>query len=197
MKNTLSIAVVALLSLLIASSAHADLCDDMSSTANFDSGFNGTTASSDGSLVTITRGDDTMDSGIDWQPGGSGFFSYTSDSLLTLTPENSPINTAQYDVNILYFDGSNNFLNEVSWLSTTSTASQSIDVSTLFSDPNASGYLVRIRVIGATGTTKTFDKMSAVNSVPEPSSAAALGLILLTFTMRRRRGVVRDRKSWI
>jgi len=185
MKKT--IAFVALLSLLITSAAFADLCDDMSTTTNFDPGFNGTTASSDGSFVTITRGDDTTDSGIDWRPGGNGFIPYDTMSLLTIEPFNDPGNNAQYDVNILYFDGANNFLNETNWLSTTSSTTQTIDVRTLFSDPNVDSFFVRIRVIGATGTTKTLDKISAVSAVPEPSSTMAFGLILVSLGIRRRR----------
>lgn len=165
---------------------NADLVDDLSTTANFSPGFNGTTAVSDGNFVTITRGDDTMDSGIDWRPGGTGFFSYDDASVLTVTPFDDAGNNSQYDVNILYFDSAGGFLSEVNWLSTTGTTPETTNVTTLFSDPNVDQFFVRIRVINSEGTTKVFDEISAVNAVPEPTATIILMMIAGLTTRRRR-----------
>ena len=102
MKN-LAFALTLFSLVIFAATASADLCDHLDTNENFGSGFNGTTAVANGdSTVTITRvGAGDADANIDWRPGGDGFFSLSTESVVTLSPFADVNNNAFYDVNIL------------------------------------------------------------------------------------------------
>ena len=171
--------------------ANAGLVDELDTANNFSSGFGGTTAMANGdSTVTITRGQDGLsDAGIDWLIGGTTNFDLFNQNFVTLTPLDDVDNDGNYDVNILFFDSSGVFVEEVDWFSTTATTLASIDVATLTSNASSAQFSVRIRVLGDVDDTKIFDRFTAEGestAVPEPSTACLLALGLFPLLRRRR-----------
>ena len=165
--------------------------DRLDTANNFSSGFGGTTAMANGdSTVTITRGQDGLsDAGIDWLIGGTTNFDLFNQNFVTLTPLDDVDNDGNYDVNILFFDSSGVFVEEVDWFSTTTTTLASIDVATLTSNASSAQFSVRIRVLGDVDDTKIFDRFTAEGestAVPEPSTACLLALGLFPLLRRRR-----------
>jgi hypothetical protein len=189
--------IVVLLSLIAGSRLSAQLVDNLDTTFNFDSGFNGTSATANGDgTVTLSRTQSGLDAGVDWMQGGTSFLSLASEDLLTITPAASgSANGGTYNVNILFWTGTGDFVTEVNWLNdSTSTSPQTLDVGQFAADNGVSAiaadYFVRFRIepqaYSGADPGFAFDKIQAV---PEPGfvQLSCLGFLALGYVIKMRR----------
>jgi hypothetical protein len=133
--------IMVLICLIVGSRLSAQLVDNLDTTANFDAGFNGTSATANGDgTVILSRTQSGVDAGIDWMQGGTSLLSLASENLLVITPASSgSINGGMYNVNILFWTSTDVFVTEVNWLSdSTSTSPQTLDVSQFAIDNDVS-----------------------------------------------------------
>jgi hypothetical protein len=189
--------IVVLLSLVAGSRLSAQLIDNLDTSFNFDFGFNGTVATANGDgTVTLSRTQSGLDAGIDWMQGGTSFLSLASEDLLTITPAASgSANGGTYNVNILFWTGTGDFVTELNWLNDSiSTSPQTLDVSQFAADngvsATAADYFVRFRIEPQTysGADPEF-AFDEIQAVPEPGFAqlTCLGFLALGYFIRVRR----------
>jgi hypothetical protein len=186
--------MVVLQSLITGSRLSAQLVDNLDTSFNFDSGFNGTMATVNGDgTVTLSRTQSGLDAGVDWMQGGTSFLSLASENWLTITPASSgSANSGTYNVNILFWTGTGDFVTEVNWLNdSASTSPQTLDVSQFAADNGVSSttadYFVRFRIEPQTyyGTDPGF-AFEEIQAVPEPGFAqlSCLDFLALGYFIR-------------
>jgi PEP-CTERM motif-containing protein len=179
-------AVVLSMSLVSAMPSFGAVIDPMDSAAGFNDSFNGTTAVANGDgTVTLTRTTANVDAGINWTDMGSKVQINAGQNVLKVTPT-AAVNGGYYGVNILFFDGADQYITESVWVNdTNSLAVQELsDIAGFAANPSAASFVLRFRIQpwGQAGAAFTFDQIEVV---PEPASMALMamgGLMILRRT---------------
>jgi PEP-CTERM motif len=184
--------IMFLIGFCIESYLSAQLADNLDSTRNFNSGFNGTRAAANGDGTgTLSRTRSDIDAGIDWMQGGNQFLSLVGESLLAITPAAS-IHDGLWNVDLL----SRPFLTEEHALKDTlSLSPQSLDVTQFAADrgvlPTATQYFedMHINPSAYSGSEPGF-AITEIEAVPEPSVIAlfctAIPLLWVALKFNRR-----------
>lgn len=179
-KKTSPKLALALLTLSVCASvtSAAPYTDNFDNTSNITS-FGALTTSVSGNILTASRNAGNVDSGFNWQIGGSGNFSLQAPDqqfIFSLTTV-APINGGFYSISALIFDEVGNYLTELTVQPDTNlTGSFDYNIASISSAVSgAEQWFPRVRILPYESVDAGFEFQN-FEAVPEPSTYALLGL---------------------